>query len=123
MWRNDRGRSGRHARQPATSQAETSRSRGPHTSPYSSRTDAGNSPTDGHSVHAYVAGGRWASHGAIGANGGRSTAAASSRATADTRTGPDGPSIAATYASKASRSAGSTASGIPNARPIGRVSA
>ena len=59
---------------------------------------------------------------ASGASGGRRTTAASSRATGETRTGPSGASIAATYRSNASMSAGNSASGTPNARPIGRVS-
>jgi hypothetical protein len=57
-----------------------------------------------------------------GASGDRSDPR-SSRATGETRTGPPERSIASTYASNASMSVGSIASGTPNARPIGRVSA
>ena len=48
---------------------------------------------------------------------------ASSRAIGETRTGPSGASMAATYRSNAATSGGNSASGTPNARPIGRVSA
>ena len=126
IWRQAGGMSGRQTRHPATSQAETARSRAPQANPYSSRTVAGSSPSDGHSVQLYATGGIrdriGAAAGMSGASGGWRMTCARSRASGPGWTGPDGATIAATYASKAARSLGSSASGTPNARPIGRVS-
>ena len=122
------------------SQASIMRSRGPQARPYSSRVDGGSSPIEGTSSQSYATGGiarRTAAVGmarppsraatgpdsTAGARGGCRITRASSRAVADGWTGPSGASIEATYASNASTSAGSRASGTPNSRAIGSVSA
>ena len=90
ICRKPAGSSGRQNRHAATSQALTTRSSGPQRRPYSDRTDAGSSEIDGHSVHAYDAGGRPASGGSTGPSGGFRTCHASSRATGEALDGPVG---------------------------------
>lgn len=50
IWRIVAGTSGFQARQPATSQRVTARSRTPHRKPYAALTSAGRRPIDGHIV-------------------------------------------------------------------------
>ena len=116
------GPAARRASQPRATRSPAARGR-PTRSPYSSRTDGGSRPTDGHSVQAYAAGGdsrrsarqqrreRRPQHDPRQLAGDRRDADRAVRA-----------EHLGEYASNASRSAGSRPSGTPNARPIGRVS-